>query len=404
MTAQSNDLKTHQAHPKAGKTFGWPVGVALALFVLLLMLAVGECALRIAAPLPYSSRLEWIDDGHVKARLLPGQDPVNTSGHVVHINSLGFRGDEPSWVAPPGTLRLLVLGGSAAFCYDVSDDAHTWPALLEKELREALGMPVEVINLGLPGYDASNSKVNYMFTGRALQPHAVLVYHTWNDLKFLRLFDLDEVGMPREFLSGVNTGGKNLPAVARFFFGSQIVQRARNVYLRSSAMKRENAYTSMEKEGAKANHMPSDRAFQLFQQSFADLALLAASDGVLPVLVSQATLAQPESLQDQERRLRIRNDLVGMTQPVLAQVWLESNRRIASAAEAHGALFLDGYDAVRPTLRNFKDHVHLLDRGTEILARSLREQLMSSPRFVEIAERVRAEIPPESRPTSEDGL
>lgn len=390
MTAKPNSEAPERAPEGSWKTSGWLIRIALALFVSLMMLGIGECALRVGAPLPYSSRLEWIDDGHIKARLLPGQDPVNTSGQVVQINSLGFRGAEPSWVPSPGTLRLLVLGGSAAFCYDVSDDGHTWPALLEKELRGALEMPVEVINLGLPGYDASNSKVNYLFTGRALNPHAVLVYHTWNDLKFLRLFDLDEVGMPRAFLSGVNTGGKNLPALARFFFRWQIVQRARNVYLRSRAVRRETAYTSLENEGANAHRMPSERAFGLFEQSFADLALLAASDDVLPVLISQATLAQPESLERQEHRLRIRNDLVGMTQPVLAEVWQQSNRRIASAAEAHDALFLDGYGAVEPTLQNFKDHVHLLDPGAETLARSLRDQLLSNPRFIELAERVRA--------------
>lgn len=389
MSAKPNGRATAHAPESPRKAVWWLVRIAVALFVMLTMLGIGECALRVVAPLPYSSRLEWIDDGHVKARLLPGQDPVNTSGHVVQINSLGFRGDEPAWAPAPGTLRLLVLGGSAAFCYDVSDDAHTWPALLETELREALQMPVEVINLGLPGYDASNSKVNYLFTGRALNPHAVLIYHTWNDLKFLRLFDLEELGMPREYLSGVNAGGKNLPDVARFFFRWQIVQRIRNVYLRSRALKRENAYTSMEKEGANAHRMPSERALELFEQSFADLALLAASDGVLPVLISQATLAQPESLERHEHRLRIRNNLVGMTQPVLAEVWLESNRRIARAAKTHDALFLDGYGAVQPTLRNFKDHVHLLDPGAKTLARSLREQLLANSRFTALAERVR---------------
>lgn len=364
--------------------------IAVPLVVFLAMLGIGECGLRVLAPLPYSSRLYWVDDGHVKARLLPGQDPVNTSGNVVQINSLGFRGEEPSWTAPAGTLRLLVLGGSAAFCYDVSDDAHTWPAVLQTELSEALQMPVEVINLALPGYDASNSKVNYMFTGRALKPHAVLAYHTWNDLKFLPLFAAQDAGLPREFLSGVNTGGKNLPALARFFFHSQIVQRVRNVYVRVKEEKRENAYTSLEKEGEGAHQMPSDRAFDLFQQSFEDIAALAANDGVLPVLVSQATLAHPQNLEHRDIRLRIRNNLVGMTQPLLADVWLESNRRIAAAARARNALFLDGYAAVEPTLDNFKDHVHLLDPGAEALARALKAQLVADPRFVELADRLRA--------------
>jgi len=370
---------------------GRMVRIFASLVIFVVMLGLGECALRLAAPLPYSSRLYWVDDGHVKARLEPGQNPVNTSGNVVRINSLGFRGEDPTWKAADGTLRIVVLGGSSTFCYDVSDDDHTWPALLESALGGALDMPVEIINLGLPGYDASNSKVNYLFTARALNPHGVLVYHTWNDLKYLRLFDQQGEGLPREFLSGLRAGGHNLSAFERFFFHSQIVQRVRHVYLRFREARRENSYTSLEREGEVANRMPSGRAFDLFQKSFEDIVVLAQSDGVLPVLISQATLAQPENLSRQEVRLRIRNNLAGMTQPILADAWLESNRRIEAAADARGAVFLDGYEAVTPTLENFRDHVHLLDSGAEMLARSLSDRLLVNPRFRALAEQVRTQ-------------
>lgn len=377
------------ANPEQGeRRFGTKTRILVPLAVFLLMLGVGELAFRIIAPLPFSSRLYWIDDGHVKARLEPGQNPVNTSGNVVPINSLGFRGEDPAWEAAEGTLRILVLGGSSAFSYDASDDAHTWPSLLESQLADALGKPVEVINLGLPGYDASNSKVNYLFTGRALNPHVVLIYHTWNDLKFLRLVDQEGNGTPRELLSGMNAGGRNLSAFERFFFHSQIVQRVRHVYLRIRNERIENAYTSLEKAGDAANDLPSERAFDQFQKNFEDLALLAKSDGVLPVLVSQATLAQPENLERREVRVSIRNNWVGMTLPVLAQAWLESSRRIEAAAEVGDALFLDGYSAVPPTLDNFKDHVHLLDPGAERLADALSEQLLADPRFRALAAQV----------------
>jgi lysophospholipase L1-like esterase len=379
------------ASPEQGeRRFGNKARILVPLAVFLLMLGVGELAFRVIAPLPFSSRLYWIDDGHVKARLEPGQDPVNTSGNVVRINSLGFRGEDPAWEAAEGTLRILVLGGSSAFSYDASDDAHTWPSLLESQLADALGKPVEVINLGLPGYDASNSKVNYLFTGRALNPHVVLIYQTWNDLKFLRLVDQKGNGTPRELLSGVNAGGRNLSAFERFFFHSQIVQRVRHVYLRIRNERIENTYTSLEKAGDAANDLPSERAFDQFQKNFEDLALLAKSDGVLPVLVSQATLAQPENLERREVRVSIRNNWVGMTLPVLAQAWLESNRRIEAAAKVGDALFLDGYSAVPPTLENFKDHVHLLDPGAEKLADALCEQLLADPRFRALAAQVQA--------------
>src|SRR5207253_1090865 len=84
---------------------------------------------------------------------------------------------------------LIVLGGSAAFCYQGGGEAKSWPGLLSSYLSQELKAPVEVLNLSAPGYDLSNSKVNYLFTGRSLNPHVVLVYHTWNDFKFLRGVD-----------------------------------------------------------------------------------------------------------------------------------------------------------------------------------------------------------------------
>jgi hypothetical protein len=202
-------------------------GIAVSIAVLLIMLVSVEVGLQWFARLPFSDRLYWVSDGHVKARLEPGQPVVNTDGNPLRINHLGFRGRDWSWNPEAGTLRLIVLGGSAAFCFQVADDAHTWPALLEKHLNERLDISVEVANLGLPGYDTSNSKVHYLFTGRALNPHAVLVYHTWNDLKFLRPIDNargDEI--PRVVLSGRSGTGRNPSVLARLFRELQIVRRA----------------------------------------------------------------------------------------------------------------------------------------------------------------------------------
>jgi hypothetical protein len=94
------------------------------------MLVLAELFLKIAMPLAVSDRLYCVPDGHVKARLLPSQPVVNADGNPVRINSLGFRGEDWSWKPEPGTLRLLAFGGSSTFCFQVSDDAHTWPAVL----------------------------------------------------------------------------------------------------------------------------------------------------------------------------------------------------------------------------------------------------------------------------------
>src|SRR5262245_47492735 len=121
--------------------------LALAITALVTSIVVVEIALRYLAPMPYSSDLRWVRDGHVKARLDPLQVVINEHGNRVQVNSLGFRGPEPSPESSPGTLRLIVLGASSAFCYEATDDAHTWPALLEARLGRELGSSVEVINL-----------------------------------------------------------------------------------------------------------------------------------------------------------------------------------------------------------------------------------------------------------------
>jgi hypothetical protein len=368
--------------------------IAVPLGMVLILLVLGELFLQIVMPLPFSDRLYWIGDGHVKARLEPNQPVVNTAGNTVHINRLGFRGAEWTWRPETGTLRLVVLGGSAAFCYQVSDDAHTWPAQLERMLAARLPGPVEVLNLGLPGYDTANSKVNYLFTGRALLPHVVLVYHTWNDLKFLIPIDEARGGeVPRDALSGRPSTGTNPSFLERVFRRLQIVRRADLVLTRMRAEARENRYTSLEKAGERAHKPLGPRAWRWFQKNFEDVVDFVQSDSALPVLVSQSTLVKKENLGDKALRQVIRNNYVGMTLPRLADTYVEATRVIETVAREKGALYIDGYSAVPPDLKHLHDHVHLLDPGAQRLAETIARGLLEDVRFMETARRVQGASP-----------
>lgn len=64
-----------------------------------------------------------------------------------HVNSLGFRGAEPS--SEGSALRVLAIGDSATYGWGVGD-AEAWPTVLERELRRR-GVRVDVANLGRPG-------------------------------------------------------------------------------------------------------------------------------------------------------------------------------------------------------------------------------------------------------------
>jgi len=163
------------------------LGVSLLAFVLAVGLA--EVGLRLAGYRPVRDAggdpslfhvLRPADDRDEAYELVPG-----AHGHFwesdVHVNSLGFRGDEVAATPAPGTNRILALGDSTTFGYGVGAE-EAWPAVLERLLAQAPGAPpVEVLNLGIPGYDTLNEAARLAGRGLALDPDLALVGYCLND-------------------------------------------------------------------------------------------------------------------------------------------------------------------------------------------------------------------------------
>ena len=71
----------------------------------------------------------------------------------VKVNSAGFRGPEVAEPKPEGVVRIMAVGGSVTFDFQVSGDDKAWPARLEHYLDRFNSRPrVEVINAGVGGY------------------------------------------------------------------------------------------------------------------------------------------------------------------------------------------------------------------------------------------------------------
>jgi hypothetical protein len=95
-----------------------------------------------------------------------------TDPRVVAINRLGHRGPERSQSKPPGTYRILCIGGSNTFGPSVSD-TETWPAALEIALSSKIEPPVEVWNLGVNAY-VTEQKVALARRSEVFEPDLVL--------------------------------------------------------------------------------------------------------------------------------------------------------------------------------------------------------------------------------------
>jgi hypothetical protein len=97
------------------------------------------------------------------------------------VNTLGYRGDPITTEKPPGTYRVVALGGSTTHGYILPSE-EAWPALLEDELREGYGYDnVEIINAGVPGYTSWNSYINLSLRVLELDPDLIIIYHAIND-------------------------------------------------------------------------------------------------------------------------------------------------------------------------------------------------------------------------------
>jgi lysophospholipase L1-like esterase len=105
--------------------------------------------------------------------LVPGARGAGWGAEVA-INAHGFRGPEVPLVAP-GRTRIVALGDSVTFGNDLPYPS-TWPAVLARALQEA-GAAIDVLNLGLGGYDTAQEVATLEHLGLPFHPaHVVLAY------------------------------------------------------------------------------------------------------------------------------------------------------------------------------------------------------------------------------------
>jgi len=100
-----------------------------------------------------------------------------------HINQFGFRGAPTTVTVPPGTLRIMVVGGSTTFDTFVSADSMTWPARLQADLQALLPRRrIEVINAGVPGYAVRDETYRLQSELARFKPDLLVLFDGNNDL------------------------------------------------------------------------------------------------------------------------------------------------------------------------------------------------------------------------------
>jgi lysophospholipase L1-like esterase len=137
----------------------------------------GSCAGKLGASL---GALIW-PSAHpgVVYELRPGLDTCFVNVRVQTGPDGLRRGSNLTGAKSAGTFRILLLGDSQAFGWGVSFE-DTVGILLQREFAMA-GRGVEVLNAGVPGYNAAQEAAYFATIGAAFRPDCALVLFMGND-------------------------------------------------------------------------------------------------------------------------------------------------------------------------------------------------------------------------------
>jgi lysophospholipase L1-like esterase len=105
--------------------------------------------------------------------------------HTINAQTIPEPEDLPV-AKPPGQTRIITLGDSITMGEALSSYEDSYPEVLERALTGA-GLDVNVINLGVNGYDTRREYERLKLRGLALQPDVVIVGYCVNDA-----FDLND--------------------------------------------------------------------------------------------------------------------------------------------------------------------------------------------------------------------
>lgn len=270
--------------------------------------------------------------------LVPGAQG-EYSGVTVSINALGQRGPEARQEKPPDTLRVVAVGDSLTFGYGAPQEG-TWPAALQRDLAHQLSTfsstSVEVLNLGVSGYNSADEARVVEMKALALDPDVIVVGYFLNDPQVAPLQTL-----PRWFGTPSLWEHSHLLRLIDSWF-----------FARAKARFGNDAYRYL--------HDPESDGWAMVQSAFESMHRAASARDVPVVIVTLPAFPPGPSWNDYR--------------------WSELHARVIAAARAHGLEAIDTVPEFQLDGRRPKDlgldFEHPNPEGAEIIARAIAREVL----------------------------
>ncbi|MCA9924430.1 MAG: SGNH/GDSL hydrolase family protein [Anaerolineales bacterium] len=400
MRKQGQELTQNEGG--AGQPTGCRGKIMLVLFGVVSAFIIGEVYGRIASPYltPEELRRQSLEyEASLFARhTFPQheQDKYRDGEINYYINERGYRGENFDVPKPPDTIRVIVLGGSAAF--DVlADRGHDWPTLAEQIVHDQGYTNVEIINASIPGHATWDSLGRLYTEIWTFEPDYIAVYHGWNDIKYFAELS-DDTTLLRSFAPAKTVGNdpqSDDPAgalvrnpliyyagpVDKFLSSSQFYLHLRQGYF---LWKYGSDFEGAAPQGTgKESDYPGGFGATGPDQFALNLRLIvdtADNIGAIPLLITQAHL--PVAASNDADRERIKYNYVQLSHEGLIKAFTEIESIIVEVGEEKETAVLD-LTALNGQSNLFNDHVHTTAAGSQAIAEAfaafLIEQLETAP-------------------------
>jgi len=291
------------------------------------------------------------------------------SGDVV-INPRGYRGAPFAVPKPPGTTRIVMLGGSSLFDM-YAKEGRDWPHLVESRLRARGYANVEVINAATPGHATFDLLGRLYSEVWMFEPDYLLIYESWNDIKYFRNLNPEHTLLRLQRPAATNGDGRLVAnpfiyysgRLDRLFSRSQFYVRLRDRFLqwRVGTPRVEGIVTSSALDNSYGDYGPRQFAMNLHL-----LVAAARHVSATPILMTQARLITPANTPAE--REKIAYEFVNLSHEALLRAFSDCDRAIFTVAKADNVLVLDlaAQFSGKPEL--FEDHTHTTAAGSDALA------------------------------------
>lgn len=349
-----------QDHDPSARQIPWPRKLLYALVLFAVALVVCEGALRVRATLRYGSASSQLRDAmtvyDAAAGLNVPRPGYEITGNRIHvrINSLGFRGEEVEPEKPVGTIRIVCLGASTTFSTEVSSNDMTWPAILQRKLRqEHPGVRFEVINAAVPGYVSSDNLKNLKHRVLPLKPDLVIYYEANNEI----VKDTRELALAEGIVAGSPSR-----AIATLSRVSLMFDLA---YKNLAIARRGTGSSSIRRLDTVPADLPA-RFIGTLEEMHREL-----STRDIRMLLSTFIV---KFRRDQDRAVQVRNaDVAFFYMPWMSIDGMLNaidryNQAIVDYGLRAGIPVVDDREAIPADGDHFADCMHLLDRGSQAMA------------------------------------